>query len=172
MLAGCDDTAKEGAKMNVKYPVALTKEEKEYLTGLISEGRIQGYRIRHAQILLALDRSQGQIWSYQEIGKACQVKNPATITQIAKRYALEGLNAALGRKAQENRRRKVNREVEAHIVAIACSQAPEGRKRWTLHLIADELIRLEIVGSISKSTVCNALRKTNVCLGKRANGAS
>ena len=84
----------------------------------------------------------------------------------------EGIESALGRKEQANRRRKIDGTVEAHIVAIACSEAPEGRERWTLQLIADELVRLGVVESISDTAVGNTLKKTNLSLGRRKNGVS
>lgn len=93
-----------------------------------------------------------------------------TISQIAKRFVTGGLEAALGRKEQINRHRKVDGTVEAHMVAIACSEAPEGRERWTLQLIADELVRLGVVESISPTAVMNTLKKTNLNHGKRRNG--
>lgn len=155
--------------MSAKYFVELTADEKEQLLKLVSDGKTQGYRIRHAQILLSLDRSQGQTWLYEDISKAYR-SNPCTITEIAKRFVLEGLEAALGRREQKNRHRKVDGEVEAHIVAIACSEAPEGRARWTLQLIADELVRLGVVESISDTAVMNTLKKTNLSLGRRKNG--
>lgn len=97
---------------------------------------------------------------------------PHTICQIAKRFVTGGVEAALGRKEQVNRHKKVDGRVEAHIIAIACSEAPEGRERWTLQLIADELIRLGVVESISDTAVMDTLKKTNLSRGRRKNGAS
>ena len=82
-----------------------------------------------------------------------------TISQIAKRFVTGRVEAALGRKGQANRHKKIDGRVEAHIIAIACSQAPEGRERWTLQLIADELVRLGVVGSISDTAVMETLKK-------------
>ena len=96
---------------------------------------------------------------------------PHTISQIAKRFVTGGVEAALGRKEHPNRHKKIHARVEAHIIAIACSQAPEGRERWTLQLIADELVRLGVVGSISDTAVMETLKKTNLSPGKRSNGA-
>ena len=91
---------------------------------------------------------------------------PPTISQIAKRFVTGGVEAALGRKEQDNRHKKIDGRVEAHIIAIACSQAPEGREQWTLQLIADELVRLGVVGSISDTAVMETLKKTNLSLAK------
>lgn len=155
--------------MSAKYIVELSAEEREGLEKLVSTGKTQGYRIRHAQILLALDRSGKENWDYEEIRKAYGT-NPSTITAIAKRFVIEGLEAALGRKEQENRHRKVDGEVEAHIIAIACSEAPEGCERWTLQLIADKVVSLGVVESISDTTVMNALKKTSLSHGRKKSG--
>lgn len=157
--------------MNHKYIVTLTEEERQELRALAQKGQTQGYRIKHAQILLKLDeRPENQGWTYEKI-KAAYHATPHTISQIAKRFVTGGVEAALGRKEQANRHKKIDGRVEAHIIAIACSQAPEGRERWTLQLIADELVRLGVVGSISDTAVMETLKKTNLSPGKRRNGA-
>ena len=158
--------------MNHKYIVTLTEEEREELRTLVQKGQPQGYRIKHAQILLKLDEiPENRKWTYDKIKEAYHA-TPHTISQIAKRFVTGGVEAALGRKEQVNRHRKIDGRVEAHIIAIACSEAPEGRERWTLQLIADELIRLGVVESISDTAVMETLKKTNLSLGKRRNGAS
>ena len=116
------------------------------------------------------ERPENQGWTYEKI-KAAYHATPHTISQIAKRFVTGGVEAALGRKEQANRHKKIDGRVEAHIIAIACSQAPEGRERWTLQLIADELVRLGVVGSISDTAVMETLKKTNLSPGKRRNGA-
>lgn len=158
--------------MNHKYIVTLTSEERAALQELISKGKTQGYRIRHAQILLKLDEiPENQKWTYEAIREAYG-GTPYTISQIAKRFVTEGMEAALGRKEQQNRHRKVDGNVEARIIAIACSDAPEGRDHWTLQMIADELVRLGVVDSISDTAVMNTLKKTNLSPGRKKNGAS
>ena len=158
--------------MNHKYIVTLTAEEREGLRTLVQKGQTQGYRIKHAQILLKLDEiPENQDWTYDKIKEAYHA-TPHTISQIAKRFVTGGLEAALGRKEQVNRHKKIDGRVEAHIIAIACSEAPEGRERWTLQLIADELVRLGVVDSVSDTAVMETLKKTNLSLGKRRNGAS
>ena len=158
--------------MKHKYIVTLSDEERNMLQELIAKGRTQGYRIKHAQILLKLDEiPENREWTYDKIREAYHA-TPHTICQIAKRFVTGGVEAALGRKEQVNRHKKVDGRVEAHIIAIACSEAPEGRERWTLQLIADELVRLGVVESISDTAVMNTLKKTNSSLGKRRNGAS
>jgi hypothetical protein len=156
--------------MAKKYYVTLSSEESEELKVLVQRGKTQGYKIRHAQILLKLDEiPENKEWTIVKIGEAYRA-NPSTITGIAKRFVEEGMQAALGRKEQVNRHRKVDGNVEAHMITIACSPTPEGRDRWTLQMIADELVRLEIVESISDTAVYNTLKKTNLSHGKRRNG--
>jgi transposase len=140
------------------YKVTLTNEERKELQSLIQKGG-KGYRIRHAQILLKLDQiPENKNWTYERIKEAYKASN-SVIAGVAKRFVEEGFEAALGRKKQQNYHRKVTGEVEAQLCAIACSNPPEGRSRWTMQLIADELIRLEIVDYITDSTVCTAMKK-------------
>lgn len=107
--------------MNHKYIVTLTEEERQELRALVQKGQTQGYRIKHAQILLKLDeRPENQGWTYEKI-KAAYHATPHTISQIAKRFVTGGVEAALGRKEQANRHKKIDGRVEAHIIAIACA---------------------------------------------------
>jgi transposase len=139
-------------------------EERKELQKLIQKGG-KGYRIRHAQILLKLDKiPENTEWTYDRI-QAAYGATHSTIAGVAKRFVLEGVEAALGRKKHENYRRKVTGEVEARICAIACSEAPEGCSRWTMQAIADELIRLEIVDYVTDSTVCEVMKKTRSSRG-------
>ncbi len=147
-----------------RYEVTLTEEETKELKAIIQKGG-KGYRIRHAQILLKLDKGpENESWTYDRIKEAYGAVH-STIAGVAKRFVTEGLEAALGRKKQANRHRKVTGEVEARICAIACSDPPEGTSRWTMQAIADELVRLEIVDSISDTTVCEVMKKTNSSRG-------
>jgi len=147
-----------------RYNVTLTDDERNELHKLIQRGG-KGYRIKHAQILLKLDDiPENKDWTYDRI-RAAYGSTHATIAGVAKRFVLEGLEAALGRKKQENYHRKVTGDIEARIVAIACSDPPEGRSNWTLKLIAGELIRLEVVDYISDTTVGEVLKKTRQSRG-------
>jgi hypothetical protein len=153
-----------------RYNVSLTEEERKELQTLIQKGG-KGYRIKHAQILLKLDgRPENAAWTYERIREAYNVWDSA-IAGIAKRFVFEGMEAALGRKKHNNYHRKITGEVEARICAIACPKPPEGRSRWTMQMIADELIRLEVLESISDSAVCEAMKKTNSSRGMWKNGA-
>ena len=149
----------------VKYRVTLTDEEREQLKKLVQKGG-KGYRIRHAQILLKLDdRPENNEWTYDRIKSAYGASHNTTLG-VAKRFVYEGIESALGRKTHNNYRRKVTGEVEARICAIACSEPPDGRSRWTMQLIADELIRLEVVEYITDSTVCEVMKKTKSSPGR------
>jgi len=147
-----------------RYKVVLTKEKRQELDKLVQKGG-KGYRIKHAQILLKLDQiAENAEWTYDKIGDAYTACH-ATIAGVAKRFVFESLEAALGRKKQENYRRKVTGDVEAQICAIACSNPPEGRSRWTMQMIADELIRLEVVDYITDTTICETMKKTKLSRG-------
>lgn len=142
-----------------RYIVRLTDEERQELQAIIQKGG-KGYRIKRAQILLKLDEiPENKDWTYNRIQEAYNVTCP-TITSIAKRLISGGIEAALSRKEQENRFRKVTGEIEARICVIACSEPPEGRSCWTMQAIADEIIRLKILEHITDSTVHNVLKKT------------
>ena len=154
-----------------RYRVTLTDEERIELSKLIQKGG-KGYRIRHAQILLKLDQMpENAEWTYDRI-KAAYGPTHSTIAGIAQRIVFEGMEAELSRKKQENYHRKVTGEAEARICAIACSEPPEGRSRWTMQMIADELIRLEVVEYITDSTVCETMKKTILSHGLSKNGVS
>jgi hypothetical protein len=154
-----------------RYKVRLTDEERETVNTLIQKGG-KGYRIKHAQILLKLDCIPENVeWTYELIMQAYNCSR-GTIAGVAQRFVLEGLEASLGRKVQENRRRKVTGDVEARIIATVCSNPPDGRSNWTCQLIADEMIRLEVVDYITDSTIHNVLKKTNLSHGLLKNGVS
>ena len=99
-------------------------------------------------------------WSYDQIKEAYHTSR-GTIAGVEKRFVLEGMEAALGRKKQENYYQKVTGEVEARLCAIACSTPPKGYSRWTMQMIAHELIRLEVVDYITDTTVCEVMKKQN-----------
>ena len=142
-----------------RYVVTLTDEERQELKSLVQKGG-KGYRVRHAQILLKLDqRPENKAWTYDRIKDAYGASR-STIAGVAKRFVMEGMETALGRKEQKNRYRKVTGDVEARICTIACSEPPQGASRWTMQAIADELIRLEVVDYITDSTICEVMKKT------------
>ncbi|MHC6203534.1 helix-turn-helix domain-containing protein [Breznakiellaceae bacterium SP9] len=144
-----------------RYNVTLTEEERNYLEDTVQRAE-KGYRIKHAQILLKLDKTpENKVWTYDLIQSAYNTTR-ATIAGVAKRFVEEGIEAAIGRKPQSSHVRKVTDEVEAKMIAIACSAPPEGRSRWTMQLIADKLIELQVVEYITDSTVCETLKKAKL----------
>ncbi len=143
-----------------KYVVTMTEEEREYLNKMVQKGKVSGFRMRHAQILLKLDDTpENKDWTGEKIAQAYR-SNPVSVSHIAKRFVEEGLESALSRKPQENRSRKVDGEVEAKVAALACTNPPEGHERWTIRLLRDEVVRLEIA-DIERSSINSILKKTN-----------
>ncbi len=144
-----------------KYHVTLTDEEYDKLIGLTRKGTASAQKIRHAEILLKLDENHNEKpWTVKETVDAYHT-NCTTVCAVAQRFVEEGLESALNRKKQLNRHHKITGEVEAHMIAIACSDAPEGRDRWTLQLIANKMVELKVVDSISATAVGMTLKKTN-----------
>ena len=136
--------------MAKKYRVRLTEEEQQELKSLVSRGRAAAYKQTHARILLLSDENQaGGAMKDQDIARALTVGS-ATVERVRRRCVEEGPEAALERRQQVNRRRKkVDGKAEAHLIALACSQPPEGRVSWTLQLMADQMVQREIVESIA-----------------------
>jgi len=144
-----------------KYVVALTSEERRQLEGLIKKGKVAGYKIRHAQMLLKADQGQeGPGWPDQQIAEAFGA-HLTTVECLRKRLVEEGLEAALERHKRQNYTHKLDGDAEARLIAIACSAPPEGRSEWTLRLLADRLVELSVVDSISHMTVSRTLKKTS-----------
>ena len=146
---------------NTKYVVRLTGEEREELESLVNRGRVAAEKRRRAQILLKADAgAEGSGPTDPEVGNALD-GGVATVHRVRQAYVEEGLQAALSRKpAVRQRERKLDGDGEARLVAVACSPAPEGRARWTLRLLADKLVELEVVDTIDKETVRRTLKKT------------
>jgi transposase len=143
-----------------KYVVRLTEEERQLLQGLLSAKRIAADRALRARILLKAD-CEGDAWSDTEIAEAFDV-GVSTIHRLRQRLVEDGLEAALSRRAMASKRpTKLDGAQEAHLIAIACGPAPEGRARWTLRLLADKLVALAVVDSIAPETVRQTLKKTS-----------
>ncbi len=151
--------------MNKKYVVELTSQERKYLQELVKRGKVAGYRIRHAQMLLKIDQGKhGPGWADEKIAEALG-SNGATVGRLRQRFVEEGLDMALGRKKRQNYTHKLDGDAEAHLIAVACSEPPEGYKRWTLRLLADRMVELAVVDSVSHMTISRTLKKTNLSLG-------
>ena len=131
-----------------KYWVELSGEEQEELKALVSRGRAAAYRQTHARILLLSDENQAEgPMKDEEIARSLKVGR-ATVERVRRRCVAEGLERALGRKEQLNRQQqRLDGQGEAYLVALACSEPPEGRADWTLKLLADRLVECEIVES-------------------------
>jgi transposase len=151
---------------NKCYVVELTSEERKQLKRLISIGKTAAYKQRHARILLLADEGAGsKPTTDEQIAEAvsCGV---ATIERLRKRFVEEGLEAALERhKSSRRYERKLDGDGEAHLIALACGDPPDGYKCWTLRILADRMVELEYVDSLSYQTVRRTLKKTNLSLG-------
>lgn len=149
-----------------KYKITLTNEEREALTELTSKGKSAARKITHARLLLWADEGPaGPAWSDGRISEALGV-NRRTVERVRQTCVEQGIEAALNHKRPHRTRSKVlDGEAEARLVQLACTQAPDGRERWTMQLLADKLIALEIVETISDETVRTTLKKTNSSRG-------
>jgi transposase len=144
------------------YRVKLTVEERERLQELLSKGTAAARTLTHTRILLKADEGVvGPRLTDDEIADALEV-NRSTVERVRIRCVEEGFEAALRpRPSRQVHPRKLDGIQEAHLVAVACSPAPKGRARWSLRLLADKLVELEIVDAISHETVRQTLKKTN-----------
>ena len=150
-----------------KYKVTLTAEERKSLQDLIVAKRTAAKKVIHARILLKADAGPaGPAWTDARIAEALEV-DVSTVGRIRQRCVEQGVDAALGRKKQDrpSRQRTLDGKAEAHLIARACSEPPAGRVRWTLRLLADQLVELEIVETVSTETVRRTLKKTNSSRG-------
>jgi transposase len=149
--------------MKKKFPVILSDTERDDLKRLIATGTAPARKLTHARILLKADESaEGAGWVDEKVADAVEVSQP-TVSRGRKQYFEEGLQAALNRRPPKREyHRKLDGEQEARLVALACSQPPEGHARWSLRMLADRLVELEIVEGISHQTVRRTLKKTNL----------
>ena len=150
-----------------KYKVTLTDDERQQLRDLIAAGKGAAQKLAHARILLKADAAPGGPgWTDDRIAEAVEVSTD-TVARVRQRFVEDSLGAALSRKkpAKPSRERTLDGRAEARLIALACSPPPAGRKRWTMQLLADELVELEIVEVVSDETVRRALQKTNSSRG-------
>jgi hypothetical protein len=146
-----------------RYKVTLEPEERQRLLDLIAAGKADARKLTHARILLKADAADGgPAWPDGPIADALEVST-ATVERVRQRFVEQGLDAALDRKRRERPAReiKLDGRAEARLIALACSPPPEGRAVWTMQLLADKLVELEVVDSISDETVRLALKKTS-----------
>jgi len=142
------------------YPVVLTEEERVFARGIVGAGKESARIIRRANMLLMMDENTEPIMKREDIAALLGV-TPGTVHLVSKQYCAEGLLSTLTPKRQPTQHPpiKIDGGVEAHIEQIACSQPPEGRSGWTLQLIADRVIELQIVDHICPESVRKALKK-------------
>jgi hypothetical protein len=152
--------------MRKQYIVRLSEAERAALRTLIGRGDAPARVQAHARILLKANQGEGGPgWTDDAISGAVEVDR-TTVARVRKLYVTEGLEAALHRKAPDRvYRRKLDGEQEARLVAVACSAPPTGHKRWTLRLLADQLVELEVVETVSYETVRQTLKQTGANRG-------
>lgn len=154
--------AKEVLAMPKRYVVRLADEEREHLEALVRRGRAHARKLLYARILLKADASEeGPAWTDERIADALET-SAATVARERRRLCEEGLEVALmPRKPGRPRRRALDGRAEAHLVALSCSEPPEGRAEWTLRLLADRMVELGHAESVSHETVRRTLKKTS-----------
>ena len=152
--------------MKSKYAVHLTEAERARLRTLIGQGTAPARQLTRARILLKANQGEGgRGWTDGAIAGAVEV-HPATVARVRREYVTAGVDAALERKPPDRvYPRRLDGAQEAHLVALACSPPPAGRERWTLRLLADELVRLEVVEAVSYETVRRTFKQTRSSRG-------
>lgn len=147
----------------IRYKVTLNRQEREELEGITTRGRHNSQKILNALILLSCD--EGRYQKRKRTNQAIADLLPVSmkkIDRVKRRFVEEGLEAALDkRKAERSHTRKADGDVEAHLVALSCSKPPPGHARWSLRLLADRMVELQYVDSISYETVRRVLKKTS-----------
>lgn len=157
-----------------KYLVTLTEEERIELKSISSKGKHRSQKVLNALILLGCDEGsfQQKRSINQDIATVLNV-SMKKIDRLKKRFVEEGLEIALnGTKGQRAYERKADGEFEAHLVALSCSEPPEGHVRWSLRLLADTVVELQYIETVSHETIRQVLKKTNSSLGKKSAGSS
>jgi transposase len=156
----------------MSYKVKLTELQRAQLIEVVRNGKQQAKVITHANVLLQADcSSKGPGLKAKVIAENLNI-HTRTVHRIRCRYAAEGIESAIQRKPHKQYKpRRLDGEGEARLITLCCSQAPSGRVSWTLELLVNELIRLNVVESVSKSTIRRTLKKTNLSLGKKKSGA-
>jgi transposase len=146
-----------------KYIIKLTQEERDTLKKVITSGRGPARMFTRARILLKADQGEhGPNWSDEKISDALDV-TVQTIERIRQQFVEEGFDAVLSRRpyTQKVSRKKIDGNVEAHLIALSCSEPPKGYVRWTLRLLADKIVELGYVETISHEAIRQTLKKTN-----------
>ena len=150
---------------SVKYKIELTDTDRKALMEIVTKGKSPAKSILRANILLASDCSAKKQMTVAEVARAFST-TPTTVQNVRTSYVLNGLDATVNRKKRETPPipAKVTGDVEAHIIALACGEPPEGYTRWTARLLADKCVELNYAESLSHMTVSRVLKKTNLSL--------
>jgi hypothetical protein len=149
----------EGSAMKTKYPVVLSDEQRQHLEKITSSGKAPARQMKRAQILLKSDVQVN--WSYEQIMEAFDV-SAVTVAKVRKTFVEQGMEVALQRKKPDREYEHVlDGEGEAHLIALACSEPPSGRKHWSLRLLQERFVKLGYVDNISYETIRRTLKKTN-----------
>lgn len=152
--------------MAPRYRVALTKDEREYLESISTKGKRAARTVLYARALLLLDAGEfGPRWLVADVAEALGVTT-RSLEHLKRRFVEEGLTVAIERKKRVKPPREIQfgGEFEAQLLALACSKVPKGRKRWTVRLLAEKMVELKMVETVSPMTVCNTLKKMNLNL--------
>lgn len=156
--------------MHKKYVVRLTDQERSQLETLVRRGRAHARRLLYARILLKADASGPECWTDERIAEALEISS-ATVARERRRFCEDGLEVALmPKKPGRPRRRVLDGRAEAHLIALSCSEPPEGRERWSMRLLADRMVELGHVESLSHETVRRTLKKTTSSHTSRGSG--
>jgi hypothetical protein len=159
--------------MTQKYIVRLSIDERKILFRLLEEGDVSKEKQNRARILLKADcGEEGENWKDPQIAEAFYV-SVKTVERVRKSLVEKGFEDTINRKLLPygNRDKIIKGDEEAYLIALTCSEAPEGHARWTLSLLADKMVECKYIESVSRSTIDRALKKTNLNLGKKRNGA-
>jgi transposase len=149
-----------------KYVVVLCPEQRQLLERMTRSGRHAASALAHARVLLMADQGEAGDGDADEVIAEAVGVSAGTVARVRKRFVTADLESALHRRRPTGRQyRKLDGAQEAHLVALACGPAPEGKARWTLKLLADKLVELEVVESIDPTTVHRALKKTSSSRG-------
>lgn len=155
-----------------KVVVRLTDDQRDVLDRLVRTGAHPAAMRRRAAILLKADADGPFAWTDDEVAEHLEASR-MTVMRVRQQFAAEGLDATLHRKRPTGRQyRKLDGAAEAELVAVACSDPPAGHARWTMKLLADRLVELEVVGSIDPATVWRTLQKTTSSRGSSSSGSS
>ena len=150
---------------NRKITIRLSDDQRHNLQRFLSAGTHPSRLLVRARILLKADADGPDAWTDEQIAEPLETSR-MTVTRVRQQFAAEGLDATLHRKKPTGRQyRKLDGEQEARLVALACSPPPEGQARWTMKLLADRLVELEVVESIDPATVWRTLKKTSSSRG-------